>query len=284
VEDGRRTYDLGYLLLCGLACGALAAGGDTGDALQGVGVAAIMVPLYALTRRFTDAAQRPAAPPRAAAAAVLVAVLLVATTAEIAGARGPLLAVWSAAHWGIASGVQHAVRVLDLETVDAALTYAIFPGAVLIALGWRLRDIGFGPSRKGLGRALALWCALPIAFYAVALALGHGTLGALVHRTVIDVFRNGFTEEILFRGIVLRLTASAFGLSAGNVVQALLFGFWHLGANLRDVNGNVPLALLDGIATQSLLGYFIGLLTLRTGNVVVAGCVHALADAARALS
>jgi membrane protease YdiL (CAAX protease family) len=277
-------YDLAYLLLCALACAALTVGGDAGDAVQGIALAAITLPLYALTRRFTDAAQRPAAPRRAAVAAVFVGLLLAATTAEIAaGGRGPLLGAWSTAHWGVASAVQRALRVLDLETVDAALTYAIFPSIVVAALGWRWRDIGFGPSRTGFGRALALWCGLPIAVYAVALALGHGTLGALVHRTVIDVFRNGFAEEILFRGIVLRLTASAFGLSAGNVVQALLFGCWHLGADLRDVRGNPALALLDGIATQSLFGYVMGLLTLRTGNVVVPGFVHALADAAQAL-
>lgn len=129
-----------------------------------------------------------------------------------------------------------------------------------------------------------LWCGVLVAAYAIALALGHGSLGALAHRTFIDVFRNGFAEEILFRGIVLRLTAYAFGLSAGNVAQALAFGLWHVGADLRDVHGNVVLAVCDGIATQALFGYFQGLITLRTGNVFVAGSVHALADAAQALS
>ena len=194
------------------------------------------------------------------------------------------MGAWSALHWSIASTVQRAIPVLDVGSVNAALTFAILPVVVLIALGWRARDLGFGPSRRGTRRTFALWCGIPVVAYAIVLALGHGSLGALAHRAFIDIFRNGFAEEILFRGILLRITAYAFGLSAGNVAQALAFGFWHLGANLRDVHGNVTLAVFDGIATQALFGYFQGLITLRTGNILVSGSVHALADAARALT
>lgn len=281
----RDAFDVGFLVLCAVACGVLAVGGDRADAAQGLAEGAVLATLYAFTRRFTDAPRPLARPPRATAAALIVAALLCLTTAEIAiGPVGPVLGSWSTFHWSVASTVQRAIPVLDVESVNPALTFAVLPAVILIALGWRARDLGCGPSRRGTRRTLALWCGVPLIAYAIALALGHGSLGALAHRTFIDIFRNGFAEEILFRGIVLLLTASVFGLSAGNVAQALAFGLWHFGADLRDVHGNAMLAVCDGIATQALFGYFQGLVTLRTGNVLVSGSVHALADAAQALS
>jgi membrane protease YdiL (CAAX protease family) len=285
VAWGGHVSDVGFLVLCGLGCGVLAAGGDRTDAVQGLLSAPILMALYALTRRFTDTSRPSARPPHPVAATVIVVALLAVTTAELAiGPTGPILAAWSTLSWNIASSAQRAIPVLDVQSIYSALTFAILPVVVLIALGWRARDLGFGPSRRGTWRTFALWCGIPVVAYAIAIALGHGSFGALAHRTFIDVFRNGFAEEILFRGIVLRLTAYAFGLSAGNVVQALAFGLWHLGADLRDVHGNVTLAAFDGVATQALFGYFQGLVTLRTGNVLVSGSVHALADAAQALS
>ena len=37
-------------------------------------------------------------------------------------------------------------------------------------------------------------------------------------------------------------------------------------------------ALADGVATQAFNGYVMGLLRLRTGNVLVPGVFHALID------
>jgi membrane protease YdiL (CAAX protease family) len=279
-----RTPDVVYLALCVLACIAIAARGDAGDALQGVGALIVLVPLAGVMRGFTDPAVRGSAPPHRIVATVLVGTLFVVTTIEVAyHPPGGIVGAWSSFHWGIATDVAHAIRVLDDESVNSTLVFVVLPVALLAAIGWRRRDLGFGPSRRGATRALAFWCAIPLALYAAALALGHATLTALGHRFFIDLFRNGYAEEILFRGIVLRLTVAAFGLSLGNVVQAVLFGIFHLGADLRDVHGDTVLALLDGFATQGLFGYVMGLIALRTGNVFVAGAVHALVDVAAIL-
>ena len=171
------------------------------------------------------------------------------------------------------------VRVLDDQSLDNTVRYVILPGAVLVALGWRARHLGFGHSRRGTlgGR----WCGPPcrcVLFGAAAFVIGHGKPALLAHRFFIDVFRNGFSEEIFFRGMLMTLAVRAFGVSAGNVAQALVFGLWHLGADLRDVHGVVWLALADAMATQAIAGYFFGLLTLRTGNVLAAGAAHTLYD------
>lgn len=62
--------------------------------------------------------------------------------------------------------------------------------------------------------------------------------------------RTGLSEEILFRGFLLKRIANKFGFAVGNTVQALCFGMLH----------GVPL----GIATDSILVVF--LMTLLPGG------------------
>jgi membrane protease YdiL (CAAX protease family) len=208
-----------------------------------------------------------------------VAVLLLTTIEIVWRGAGGVVGAWSAMHWGITARLMPLVRVLDAESLDSTVRYVILPGAVLVALGWRARHLGFGRSRRGTLAALVTWSALPLVLYGgAAIVIGHGKLAVLAHRFFIDVFRNGYTEEIFFRGMLMTLTVRAFGVSAGNVTQALLFGLAHLGADLRDVHGVAWVALADAIGTQAVAGYFFGLLTLRTGNVLTAGAAHTLLD------
>ena len=92
------------------------------------------------------------------------------------------------------------------------------------------------------------------------------------------MFRNGFAEEILWRGMVLRLLIAPLGVSGANVAQAIGFGLWHLPADLREPHAVLWNALAECIATQGFNGYVMGLLRLRTGNVLVPGVFHALID------
>jgi membrane protease YdiL (CAAX protease family) len=283
---GRRLAraDVAFAVLCIAALLVCLGYGDWADAAECVALAAVSWPLFALTRTFTSEAPKATKPRHPLLAALVVAVVLCLSFAEQSGASGWLLRLWEDFHWGATALVRRAITAGDAETVNAAITYAVIPVAVLTVLGWRRADFGAGNPGPGTAKTLLLWSSLPIIAYAVAIFLGHATLSGVAERTMIDVFRNGFTEEILFRGIVLRLAGYAFGLKTGNVVQALCFGFWHYGANLRDVHGNPIVAVADGICTQALFGYVQGLLTLRTRNVLVAGCLHSLLDAARAIS
>jgi membrane protease YdiL (CAAX protease family) len=273
-------YDIAFLILWMLSLVALAAGGDRFDLIQGVVVGAVFAGLYALTRRFTDDPVACDAPRRGALGATVVAAVLLLTMIEaLRRDAGGVVGAWSALHWGITTRLVPLVRVLDAESLDNTVRYVILPGLLLVALGWRARHFGLGRSRRGTLAALLTWSALPLALYGgAALAIGHGKLGALAHRFFIDVFRNGYAEEIFFRGMLMTLTVRAFGVSAGNVAQALVFGLWHLGADLRDVHGVVWIALADAVGTQAVAGYFFGLLTLRTGNVLAAGAAHTLYD------
>jgi membrane protease YdiL (CAAX protease family) len=273
-------YDVAFWVLWILSLVALAAGGDRFDLIQGVVAVAVFTGLYALTLRFTDDPVARDAPRNIGLGGVVVTVALVLMMIEMLRRdAGRVVGAWSALHWGITAHLVPLVRVLDDQSIDNTVRYVIVPGAVLLALGWRARHLGFASSRRGALAAVVTWSALPLVLFGVAaIVIGHGKPAALAHRFFIDVFRNGFAEEIFFRGMLMTLTVRALGASAGNVVQALVFGLWHLGADLRDVHGVVWLALADAIGTQAIAGYFFGLVTLRTGNVLAAGTTHTLYD------
>ncbi|HWT07473.1 MAG TPA: CPBP family intramembrane glutamic endopeptidase [Xanthomonadales bacterium] len=273
-------YDVTFWAIWAASLVALALGGDRSDLIQGVAGVAVFAGLYALVRRFTDGPAARDAPRNVALGAVVVlAALLLMTIDILKRDAGGIVGAWSALHWGITTRLVPLVRVLDAESLDGTVRNVIVPGLVLVALGWRARHLGFGRSRRGTLAALLTWSALPLAVYGVAaLVIGNGKPAALAHRFFIDVFRNGYAEEIFFRGMLMTVTVRAFGVSAGNVAQALLFGVAHLGADLRDVHGVAWIALADAVGIQAVAGYFFGLLTLRTGNVVAAGAAHTLLD------
>ena len=273
-------YDVAFLALWAAALVALALGNDRADLLQGLAIIAVMGGSYLLTRRFTDAPAALGAPRTIVLGAVIVAAVLLLLNFEMfrRDADG-VVGAWSSLHWGITSRLAPLVPVLDDQSLNNTVSYVLLPGLLLALIGWRARDLGLGRSRRGTLKALSLWSAPPLVLYVVAaFVIGHGKPQALAHRFFIDVFRNGYAEEILWRGMVMTVTVRAFGVSAGNVAQALVFGLWHIGADLRDVHGIVWLAVADAIGTQAIAGYFFGLLTLRTGNVLAAGAAHALYD------
>ena len=53
---------------------------------------------------------------------------------------------------------------------------------------------------------------------------GFGAIPAII---VYAVFHTSLSEEILFRGFLLKRISGRFGFTAGNTVQALLFGLLH---------------------------------------------------------
>lgn len=58
-------------------------------------------------------------------------------------------------------------------------------------------------------------------------AFSHGGITVVPVVLVYAVMHTALTEEILFRGFLLKRIASRFGFVAGNTIQAALFGIIH---------------------------------------------------------
>jgi membrane protease YdiL (CAAX protease family) len=154
------------------------------------------------------------------------------------------------------------------------VTYVALPLVVLLLAGARLPSLGFAKGHR-VGRALLICCALPFAWFAFTLVSGQQTIVRLLGTFAANFMQNGFLEEFLFRGVLqtrLRLLA---GPGWALVLQALVFGVWHLGLGYTNTGhaGLLP-AIAITIVHQSLVGLALGILFERTRNLLVPSVAH----------
>ena len=154
------------------------------------------------------------------------------------------------------------------------ITYFVIPLAVLLLIGTRLKELGFGRGHR-VGRALLIVCALPVAWIAFLVLSAHVTVARMLGTLASNFIQNGFFEEFLFRGVLqtrLRLLA---GTGWAIVLQALVFGIWHLGLGFTTTEhaGLIP-AIASTIVYQSLFGPAFGIMFERTRNLLVPSVAH----------
>ena len=99
-------------------------------------------------------------------------------------------------------------------------------------------------------------------FIAIPAALAYGYI------------RTGLSEEIVFRGFLLKRTMNKFGFGAGNLLQAILFGLLHgipFGLATHNIAVTVLLTILPGA-----FGWFQGWLNEKRcgGSIVSSWLLH----------
>lgn len=158
------------------------------------------------------------------------------------------------------------------------VTYVVVPLVVLLLAGARLPGLGFARGHR-VGRVLLLWAALPLAYFAYALLAGPLTLGRLLARFVSNFLQNGFFEEFLFRGALQTRLRRIVGPAWALVLQALLFGVWHLGLGYSNTgHTGLLLAVASTVVYQAVAGLAFGVLFERTRNLLVPSVVHILVN------
>ena len=115
---------------------------------------------------------------------------------------------------------------------------------------------------------------LPDGVTTVGSQFAGGGLGALPAAFFYSFVRTALSEEILFRGFVLRLIRNKAGFTAGNTVQALLFGLVHgipFGIITNSILAFVLLTMLPG-----LFGWYQGWLNEKQceGSIVPSWLLH----------
>jgi membrane protease YdiL (CAAX protease family) len=92
------------------------------------------------------------------------------------------------------------------------------------------------------------------------------------------VVKTGFTEELLFRGLIAGSLSRRFSLLWANVVQALIFLMPHL-LVLRimpEVWGILPVVFVSAL--------FVGWVRIKSGSIIGGWAIHASANIAICLS
>jgi membrane protease YdiL (CAAX protease family) len=157
------------------------------------------------------------------------------------------------------------------------LTYALIPGALLFLLGAKPIELGLTSWRKGAWSALLGALVLPAIFIGLWFSKGHGSAGLLLTYLAHNFLSNGFSEEFLMRAMTLSHLRAFVPKEWAVVIQAILFGLFHLAPlGRRDVNWFLETAA--DIAMNAPVGFFLALIALRARSVLLPGLIHTSLD------
>ena len=239
--------------------------------------AGLLAVLVLLTRRLTSTPRAPTHESPRSRTTLPWQLGAIAVVVVLTGAGAADVPLWSAlVAWGHALGES----ILDVRWVGGPgnaianpLQYLIVPLAVLLALGARPSGLGFGRGR-GVGVTSLVWIAVPALVAAVALATGALTGPRLVARTLANTLQNGPFEEFLFRGALQTRLGLLLPVPWAILLQALVFGLWHLRSATDAMGGDPFAAVAFCIASQTVSGLAFGFVFWRTGNLVAPSVAH----------
>ena len=90
-------------------------------------------------------------------------------------------------------------------------------------------------------------------------------------------FRTALSEEILFRGFLLKRISNKFGFTIGNITQSALFGILHGIMFSQQIKGILPIVI---VLFTGGIGWLLGYINEKkaAGSIVPGWCVHAAAN------
>ncbi len=158
------------------------------------------------------------------------------------------------------------------------ISYFIIPFVLLILLGAKFHQLGFKKGHR-TWRVLVIWCLLPIIVIILYIFTGNLTLSRLWKRLLSNLLQNGFAEEFLFRGALQTRLTKLLSPSWAIVIQALVFGVWHLGVGFRETEGKgILAAFASSIICQGIAGLAFGIIFQRTRNLLGCTTFHVISN------
>ena len=180
---------------------------------------------------------------------------------------------WLAIGLGTGALLPLALPGVDVSSVRALgqIALALAAAALAVRIGWRAVEPAGGRVRD------ARLLALPALFAALPLAGGLRMAGwaSLAFLVVMELVV-GFSEELVFRGLILRALLPS-GATRAVLVSSALFGLVHLGNIVYGASVAVTLFQVVGACA---FGIGMAAIVLRGGALWPAMLIHALANAA----
>ena len=177
-------------------------------------------------------------------------------------------------------------KLLDLDYIGGppslamanTAKYFLLPLPLLLLLGARLTRLGLCRGHRTWS-VVALWCFLPAGYLMYMLSSGSLTFKGLIRRFFMHLFQNGFGEEFLFRGALQTRLKDFLSPAWSIVIQALLFGLWHFGANHGQKGiTSAPAVIACSILFQATAGLVFGIIFQRTRNLISCTLVHIITN------
>ena len=202
-----------------------------------------------------------------------VMVIGVALGGLYGGIHVPFLSAWMAS-----VRATHTIFPDGAQPWHSLATEVLIPGALMLACGATLRQLGVARTVRGTGGALLACLALPILMSAFTLFTGRISPAALGLATLRSSINAGFSEEFLARGIWLSQLRAHVTDHWALVISATMFALPHLGGTIAEERGNILLAVANVIALNAPIGVALGMLALRSRSLLLPGAVHTSLD------
>ncbi len=156
--------------------------------------------------------------------------------------------------------------------------YFLLPLPFLLLLGARFSQLGFCRGHRTLF-VLALWCFAPVGLWMYLLAFGRLSCRVLIRRFLMHLLQNGFGEEFLYRGALQTRLRALLSPSWAIVIQALLFGIWHFGANVGSKGiADTTAVIAFSVVVQGAAGLVFGIIFQRTRNLLACSVIHVVVN------
>jgi membrane protease YdiL (CAAX protease family) len=163
------------------------------------------------------------------------------------------------------------------NAVANPVQYFVIPLLLLLALGARPGELGLGRGHR-VWRATLVWLIGPGLVLLWPAAVGALPAPVFIRRVIGNFFQNGFFEEFLFRGALLTRLRLFLTPPWALIIQALVFGLWHLRGNTAQFGGNVLGGLAWCIVSQGVIGLAFGYVFQRTRNLVAPTVAHVMTN------
>lgn len=106
---------------------------------------------------------------------------------------------------------------------------------------------------------------------------------AIIPSFIVCFIQNGLCEEILFRGFIGKRLISIFGKNKGILIQAILFGFMHIGmASLLGLHISISL-IVNYFIIPTIGGWMLGYVDekIYNGSIIPSILLHGLLNFGR---
>ena len=160
-------------------------------------------------------------------------------------------------------------------TIGSELAILIFSIVVLVKLGW-IGKVGFNRPREWRNLR-SLWLPAAIVAFIFVLGLGSSFSFETALIAISAAILVGFSEESVFRGVMLQSLLPS-GVLRAVIVSALAFALLHLNNLFQAGSSSNPEAVLVNVAYAFLFGVAMASFRIATKTIWPAITFHTLTD------
>lgn len=175
------------------------------------------------------------------------------------------------------SAAEKTPRWLTFGAIQFIL-YVALTLVLLIPFRVCVAELGIRFSIRSTLITALIWLTPAVAYLLLQLHQGLVDHTAVMGNLIRNTFQDGFSEEFLFRGALMSSLANVVSLPWAILIQAIIFGFWHIGFVLTHSHQPLMTTLCLICVHQILFGYGMGCLQARVGSLIVPSLFHAVTD------